>query len=47
MKKQSKRKSWWEVINGRFFVWTWQAKYRRYVNTHVYEKQRDAELTVR
>ena len=45
MKKR--RKSWWECINGRFFVWAWSGKYRRYINTHVYDKQRDAELTTR
>ena len=41
-----RKKDWWENVKGRFFVWSWSPKYKRFVNTHIYENQRDAELTV-
>ena len=42
-----KKDRWWENIKGRFFVWSWSKRWNRFINTHVYENQRDAELTVK
>jgi hypothetical protein len=42
-----KKRWYWEKCGALFLVYNWSRRYNRYINTHAYTNQRDAELTVR
>lgn len=42
-----KKGAWWDHCGSLYLVYQWSRKYNRFINTHAYTNQRDAELTVR
>ena len=42
-----KKKSYYDKINGKYLVYIWSNKYKRFVNTHMYENEYDAKVTIR
>lgn len=40
-------KSYYEEINGKWLVWKWIPRWNRYVNTHMWDTELDAKLTIK
>lgn len=42
-----KKEAYWEKLSdSAFLVYQWRKRYNRFICTHMWENQRDAELTV-
>lgn len=42
-----KKHAWYDKCGHLYLVYVWSKKYNRFVNTHAYENERDAALTIK